>query len=266
MNKQKISPRHPRATSLRIRGKLVHGFEIGITSAFGLFAHGRGEAFDYLIGEKTTDNAHNAIEAAAAKLLLGQNSVISVNGNVAALVPKELVKLAKVSRAKLEINLYHRSPEREEGIARVLKEAGATEIFGLDTTYQETIPEIQSDRRVVDHRGLFIADVAFVPLEDGDRTEGLVRLGKDVITVDLNPLSRTAQMAGITIVDNVVRALPLLITNTRKLRKEPRETLQKIVKKFDNQHNLAEAIRLIIKRLEAIATNQGVIGLGGDGR
>ena len=199
MNRHKVSSRHPRATSLRIRGKLVHGFESGITSAFGLFAHGRGEAFDYLIGEQTTENARQAIKAAAARLLLGQNAVLSVNGNVAALVPQELVKLAKMAGAKLEVNLYHRSNEREEAIAQVLKDVGATEIYGLDSAYQETIPEIHSERRVVDHRGLFIADVAFVPLEDGDRTEGLVRLGKDVITVDLNPLSRTAQLANITI-------------------------------------------------------------------
>jgi 4-phosphopantoate--beta-alanine ligase len=256
MHHYKVSPRHPRAASLRIRAKLVHGFEIGVTSEFGLFAHGRGEAFDYLIGEKTTENAKQAIIVAAAGLLLGQNTVLSVNGNVAALVPEDLVNLAKAVKAKLEINLYHRSREREEAIAQVLKDAGAKEIYGIDVAYRETIPEIHSDRRVVDHRGLFIADVAFVPLEDGDRTEGLVRLGKQVITVDLNPLSRTAQMATITIVDNVVRALPMLITNVRKLRKEPKETLQKIIDNFDNQRNLADAIQLINDRLSMLAEAQ----------
>ncbi len=253
MQKDEVSPRHPRATSLRIRAKLVHGFKIGVTSPFGLFAHGRGEAFDYLIGEITTDNAKRAIKAAVARLLLGENSVLSVNGNVAALVPEGLVKLAKVSGAKLEINLYHRSKEREEAIARVLRDAGAKEIYGLDSAFQETIPEIHSERRVVDHRGLFIADVTFVPLEDGDRTEGLVRLGKQVITVDLNPLSRTAQMASITIVDNVVRAVPLLISSARKLRKEPKKALQKILDNFDNKQNLAEAIQLINERLHMLA-------------
>jgi len=258
MHEHKVSPKHPRAASLQIRAKLVQGFEIGVTSSFGLFAHGRGEAFDYLIGETTTENAKQAIQAAAASLLLGQNSVLSVNGNVAALVPKELVKLARIARAKLEINLYHRSREREEAIARVLKDSGAKEIFGIDSAYQETIPEIHSERRVVDHRGLFIADVAFVPLEDGDRTEGLVRLGKQVITVDLNPLSRTAQIATITIVDNVIRTLPLLITAVRKLRKESKEILHTILDNFDNRRNLSEAIQLINERLSALAENQGL--------
>lgn len=259
MNKHKVSPKHPRAASLRIRTKLVHGFERGVTSAFGLFAHGRGEAFDYLIGEKTTKNAKGALKAAAANLILGQNSVLSVNGNVAALVPKELVKLAKVSGAKLEINLYHRSREREKTIAQVLKNAGAEEIYGLDSEYHETIPEIHSERRIVDHRGLFIADVVFVPLEDGDRTEGLVRLGKRVITVDLNPLSRTAQMANITIVDNVVRALPLLITAVRKLRKDAKKNLQAIINDFDNHQNLSDAIHLINNRLRTLAETQKLL-------
>ncbi len=253
MSEKEVSSKHPRAASLRIRAKLVHGFEMGITSTFGLFAHGRGEAFDYLLGEVTTDNAKKAIKAAAASLLLAQNPILSVNGNVAALVPDELVKLAKVSGATLEINLYHRSPDREAAIAKVLREAGAKEIYGLESEFHETIPEVYSDRRVVDHRGLFIADVAFVPLEDGDRTEGLIKLGKEVITVDLNPLSRTAQKAGITIVDNVVRALPLLVSTTRSLRKENVKMLQKLKEKFNNRSNLAEAIELINKRLSKLA-------------
>ena len=35
-------------------------------------------------------------------------------------------------------------------------------------------------------------------------------MGKQVITIDLNPLSRTAQTAHITIVDELTRCLPLL--------------------------------------------------------
>ena len=93
MNNHEVSPKHPRATSLRIRAQLVQGFETGVTSLFGLFAHGRGEAFDYLLGEITTENARRAIRVAAACLLLAQNPVLSVNGNVAALVPKDPVEI-----------------------------------------------------------------------------------------------------------------------------------------------------------------------------
>jgi 4-phosphopantoate--beta-alanine ligase len=266
MDEHEVSPKHPRADSLRIRSKLVHGFEEGITSTFGLFAHGRGEAFDYLIGEKTTTNAKKAIQAAAASFLLAQHPVISVNGNVAALVPKELVKLAIVANGLLEVNLYHRSPEREAAIAQALRNAGATSIYGLDSKFHKTIPEIHSDRRVVDQRGLFKADLAFVPLEDGDRTEGLVKQGKKVITVDLNPLSRTAQMANITIVDNIVRALPLLVSTIIELKQKEKGDLEYIQQKFNNHHNLSEAIQLINRRLSELAGVQGAKGEEGVGK
>ena len=43
---------HPRAKSLLIRKKLVEGFDNGLVAKEGLLAQGRGEAFDYLLGEK----------------------------------------------------------------------------------------------------------------------------------------------------------------------------------------------------------------------
>src|SRR3990172_4191571 len=48
-----INPSHPRYLSLKYREQLVQGVKMGITSTAGLIAHGRGEAFDYLLGEKT---------------------------------------------------------------------------------------------------------------------------------------------------------------------------------------------------------------------
>ncbi|MFX1476028.1 MAG: phosphopantothenate/pantothenate synthetase [Promethearchaeota archaeon] len=264
MDEEEVSPDHPRATSLRIRAKLTHGFKIGITSAFGLFAHGRGEAFDYLIGEETTENATRAIRAAAASFLLARHSVLSVNGNVAALVPQELVELSTITASKLEVNLYHRGGAREEAIADVLRKAGAKEILGIGKAASATIPEICSDRRRVDPKGILIADTVFVPLEDGDRTEALVKLGKTVITVDLNPLSRTAQMSTITIVDNVVRAMPLLVKAVKLLENEPEQTLQKIVRTFNNRQNLREAIELINTRLIRLAEQQSDTDEGGD--
>jgi len=48
--KIEISERHPRAESLRIREKLIEGFETSVVAHAGLIAHGRGEAFDYLLG------------------------------------------------------------------------------------------------------------------------------------------------------------------------------------------------------------------------
>ncbi|MCX8191411.1 MAG: phosphopantothenate/pantothenate synthetase family protein, partial [Nitrososphaerales archaeon] len=88
-----------------------------------------------------------------------------------------------------------------------------------------------------------------VPLEDGDRTEALVKMGKVVIAIDLNPLSRTSKSASITIVDNVVRAIPKLVEEASKLRSESRENLQRIVEGFDNRKNLSLCVEIIIQYL-----------------
>jgi 4-phosphopantoate--beta-alanine ligase len=71
----KIAPTHPRASSLIIREKLVDGFKNGIVVPHGLIAHGRGEAFDYLLGERTTKYAYEAEKAAVCLLLLSKNQL-----------------------------------------------------------------------------------------------------------------------------------------------------------------------------------------------
>ena len=45
----KIPKAHPRYLSLTTRETVAQGVKNGITSITGLIAHGRGEAFDYLI-------------------------------------------------------------------------------------------------------------------------------------------------------------------------------------------------------------------------
>jgi len=88
--------------------------KIGITSTHGLIAQGRGEAFDYLIGEQTQDFAKLATEAAAATLLLAAHPVLSVNGNSGALCPQEYVMLANLLNCPIEVNLFHRTLQREK--------------------------------------------------------------------------------------------------------------------------------------------------------
>jgi len=249
----KISPKHPRAESLRIRERLVEGFKAGLVVPEGLAAHGRGEAFDYVMGEKTAEQAKKAVEAAAALLLSAKRPVISVNGNVAALVPDEVVKLADATGAKLEVNLFHGSAEREAKIAEYLREHGAKKVFGVDEKFSTKIKEIHSDRRKVDRRGIAAADVVLVPLEDGDRTEALKKLGKKVIAIDMNPMSRTAQAADITMVDNIVRTLPRLVEAAKKLSRLNQVRLHKMVDDFDNTKNLKSMVGLISKRLKNIS-------------
>lgn len=257
----KIPQDHPRAESLRMREKLIEQCDNGVVTLAGLVAHGRGEAFDYLLGEKTTKPALKAIEAAAAELLTADKPVISVNGNVAALATEDIVKLSEVTGAGIEVNLFYRSLEREKAIMKLLKKAGACEILGVGADASAQIPELGSERRRVDPRGILMADVVFVPLEDGDRTEALVKMGKKVIAVDLNPLSRTAQKAPITIVDNITRAAPKLAETASKLRKEGTRKSKQILANFDNKMNLSEAISLINERLSRLAKEQKCLTL-----
>lgn len=250
-----IPPTHPRYKSLVTREKLVKGFEEGYVAKAGLIAHGRGECFDYLIGEVTIKPALKAIEAAVAALLLSDNPVISVNGNVAALVPKEIVKLAEMVDAKLEINLFYWSVDRVMKIAEILRACGAHEILGVDDAIAE-IPELLSERRKVSPKGILVADTVLVPLEDGDRTEALRKLGKTVIAIDLNPLSRTARAASITIVDNVVRAVPKMIEYAQKLSSASTRELHEILSKYDNNLILSEVLKHIKDRLDELSRSR----------
>lgn len=248
-----VSQTHPRAESLRIRERLVDGFRSGLVVPEGLAAHGRGEAFDYILGERTTEFARRAIEAAVAELLLAERPVISVNGNVAALVPEEIVGLSKAVGARLEVNLFHGSAKRELTIVKHLRKHGAEKVLGVGAKFAKRIPEVHSDRRKVDRRGIAAADVVLVPLEDGDRTKALRKLGKRVIAIDLNPISRTAEAADIAIVDNITRALPLMVKKAKRLSSEPKSKLRNILKKFDNSTNLKTTLRFMFKRLEKLS-------------
>ena len=245
-----IPKSHPRAKSLLIREKLVEGFDKGLVAKEGLLAQGRGEAFDYLLGEKTGKAATQAIKVAAAQLLVAEMPVISVNGNIAALCPKQVVKLSKQIKAKLEVNLFYSNEKRKISIIKTLKKNGANEILGIKTTSSKKLPGIDSARRIVDKDGIFVADVVVVPLEDGDRTMALRKAGKIVITFDLNPLSRTSQTANITIVDNITRAIDLLIIESKKLSKKNQKNLQKIIDDFDNKENLRKNIIQIKNNLD----------------
>jgi len=236
---------HPRAKSLYIREMLVNGFRRGIVVPEGLIAHGRGEAYDYLIGERTTKTAQRAIKAAAAMMLLSSRPIISVNGNTAALCPNTVVELAEVAGASIEVNIFYRTEEREKAIKAELEKHGAKKILGVGSKASARIPELQSERRRVDPDGIYAADTVLVPLEDGDRTEALIKMNKTVIAIDLNPLSRTSRAANITIVDNVVRAMPALVEAARKLRGTTTMSLKKITDNFDNMKNVQESLKIM---------------------
>jgi 4-phosphopantoate--beta-alanine ligase len=214
----------------------VEGFRVGIVAPQGLIAHGRGEMFDYLLGEKTTKEAREASRAAAALLLSAERPVISVNGNVAVLCSKEIVQLAKTVKAKIEIGLFHRSDERVSKMIRLLEDNGAKNVLGF--LPERTIPGLEHARGLCSEEGIYSADVVLVPLEDGDRAEALSRMGKKTVAIDLNPMSRTSRKATVAVVDEVTRAIPELTRNAEDLEDDSR-AIKMALSRYDHDKNLA---------------------------
>ena len=203
-----IPKSHPRYESLVLRDKIVKASEKGYLADSAMIAHGRGEAFDYLIGEKTTYPAKRAMYVAVAALLLSDNPVISVNGNATALAIDEIIELA------------------------------------LDDDI-EYLNDIKNNRASASKTGIYSADTILIPLEDGDRAEILKKSGKNIITIDLNPLSRTSKMSDVSIMDNIVRAIPFMTRIAEDLKTQDKKVLIEMVNDFDNQENLKESIEQI---------------------
>ena len=256
MRDMSVPDDHPRAESLRIREKIIEGMHSSVVAEAGLIAHGRGEAFDYLLGEISPDYATSQQLAAVSLLLTAERPVISVNGNVAALCAEDIVKLSEIVNAPLEINLFYRKPEREKAIENILNEVEYYETLGLDPTYHTFIEELSHLRRIVDKRGIFSADVILVPLEDGDRTMALRKMGKKIITIDLNPLSRTSLWANITIVNNLIRAIPEMIELANELKDKDKIELKKYVKEFNNFESLKKTLKFISERIEKLSKDE----------
>ena len=244
-----IPETHPRRESLLEREALVEAMCEGIVVPQGLIAHGRGECFDYLLGEETIPPARIAEEAAAAAFHIAKHPVISVNGNVAALAAREVVELAEVTGALIEVNLFYRTPERAKKIAELLYAAGAKKVLGVDDATAR-IPGLDSMRGLVSPQGIYKADYVLLGIEDGDRTEALVRMGKTVAAIDLNPLSRTSLAATIPIPDHIRRAL----RNIAKFYTEIDKTeAKRIIEGFNGRRIIAETLKYIRKRLETIS-------------
>jgi 4-phosphopantoate--beta-alanine ligase len=78
-------------------------------------------------------------------------------------------------------------------------------------------------------------------------------MGKTVITVDLNPLSRTAEKADITIVDNITRAVPLLISLVEKFKGVSEKELRSMLADYSNTRVLKSVLTHIAHRMEELA-------------
>ncbi len=234
---------HPRYRSLVVRARLARCAREGVVALEGLTAHGRAEAFDYLIGERSTETARRAARTAAALIRRAESPVLSVNGNTAALAALECAAFQRATGCAVEVNLFHRTPERMAKITALLERHG---VAVLDGEAERLLP-LAHDRALCLPHGIGRADLVLVPLEDGDRCGALRAAGKTVITIDLNPLSRTARTATLTIVDELTRAFSLITEAYDSLEDGEADEL---VRGLDNHYLLQAAIGEIVRGLE----------------
>lgn len=220
----------------------------GLVAQTGLISHGRGEAFDYLMGEKSLEPSLKAERAAAAYLLRAKNPVVCVNGNAAALDPCNLIALAKEVPAKIEVNIFHRTEERMKLLISHMEENGAGEVLGKDPDAR--IPGLSSDRALCTKRGIYESDVILVPIEDGDRAKALADMGKVVISIDLNPLSRTSKTAAVSISDEMTRALENIIGYVKEMRGR-HDIIEETIRTFSNERNRKEIVEEICSSLRS---------------
>lgn len=213
-----------------------------------MLAHGRGEAFDYLLGERSVAEALEAENAASAHMLAAERPAISVNGNVAVLAAQGVRMLSKATGAAVEVNLFHRTEERVRKVADLLTSAGVPKVLGVSPDAR--IPGLKHDRALCSKEGIFSSDVALIPLEDGDRAEALARMGKVVVSIDLNPLSRTSRAATIVIVDEVSRALDNMAGFARSMSGNP-EAIREAKKGYQRERNLSGVMGRMWENLQA---------------
>ncbi|MBD40420.1 MAG: phosphopantothenate/pantothenate synthetase [Euryarchaeota archaeon] len=213
MNPIAADPSHPRYASLLRRHLIEEAAAEGLLAGSAMIAHGRGEAYDYLLGEQTTASAASATKEAYARLRAAKRPVISVNGNTVALAGRDLLHVASMLSCPVEVNIFYRTQARMDGLIAKLEGWCAEDGLQVEVLGRRTdgrIEGLEGPRAQCEAAGIASADVVLVPLEDGDRCEALVAMGKTVLVVDLNPLSRTARTATVTIVDEVGRTATAL--------------------------------------------------------
>ncbi|MBE6526416.1 MAG: phosphopantothenate/pantothenate synthetase [Thermoplasmata archaeon] len=239
---------HPRYKSLMTREHLAEMVKEGMVDPTGLISHGRGEAFDYLMGEQTIPPAREAERAAAAFLLKAKNPVVCMNGNSIALDPKGMIALAESVPAKMEVNIFHRTEERMEKLISYMESQGAKDVLGRNPDAR--IPGLNHARALCINEGVFTSDVIVVPIEDGDRAEALVGMGKVVISIDLNPLSRTSKTATVPISDEISRALANIRESVEELRGNTAE-IERITSSYSGEKTRRDTINHICACLQA---------------
>ena len=147
----------------------------------------------------------------------------------------------------MEVNIFHRTEERMEKLITYMESEGGKDVLGRDPDAR--IPGLNHDRALCTHT-LFDCDVIVVPIEDGDRAEALIGMGKTVISIDINPLSRTSKAATIPVSDEMSRALENMIRFVNELRGKEDE-IDSLISSFSNTESRREVLAEICAFLES---------------
>jgi len=244
MNEEEVvDPEHPRYESLMIRKKIAESGAKGMLADSAMIAHGRGEAFDYLLGEQTIPSALDATREAAARLVKSSKPVLSLNGNAIALAGQEFLTIASQLGCPIEINIFYRTPQRMGaliGHLKMLNQKLDLDVEIMGGIPDARIPGLEGPRGACQQNGIFEADTVLVPLEDGDRCEALMAMGKTVLVIDLNPISRSSRGCTVGIVDEVTRVAKNLI---QFIPQKPAAT------NWDNDRGLQSALDHIVETM-----------------
>ncbi|MBT7245317.1 MAG: DUF137 domain-containing protein, partial [Euryarchaeota archaeon] len=158
--------------------------------------------------------ALDATREAAARLVKSNKPVLSLNGNAIALAGQEFLTIASQLGCPIEINIFYRTPQRMGaliGHLKMLNQKLDLDVEIMGGIPDARIPGLEGPRGACQQDGIFEADTVLVPLEDGDRCEALMAMGKTVLVIDLNPISRSSRGCTVGIVDEVTRVAKNLI-------------------------------------------------------
>ncbi|MBA7544957.1 hypothetical protein ES705_37319 [subsurface metagenome] len=78
-------------------------------------------------------------------------------------------------------------------------------------------------------------------------------MGKKVITIDLNPLSRTSLWSNVTIVNNLIRAIPEMMDIARSMKTMGKQELEAMMTNFDNFQTIRKMLIFFNERLSLLA-------------
>ena len=109
---------------------------------------------------------------------------------------------------------------------------------------------LRNDRALCTREGIWSSDVILVPIEDGDRAQALIAMGKKVISIDINPLSRTSRVATVPICDEISRATANILRFVEEMR-DDRSARLKMLDGFSNRECLRATVDSICGSLKA---------------